>query len=176
MATFWEKKMRTYFSRIDLNADGQISKEDFTDMADRFIKDGFVAEAKKASFSSNICGIWDKYLSTLGETGITQDAFVESIKKLIKDPAGVDTLKGSLVNFFHAVDTDGDEQISKTEFELFYRIIGLEPSMAAASFATIDENSDDQLSLEEFTDTGILFFTSEDESHPSKVFWGPLIG
>jgi len=172
---FWEKKMITYFNRIDLNRDGKISKEDFEDMAAKFIDAGFVSAANKATFTSNICGIWDSYLSKLGKDGgITSADFTAQAKELVKTDAGKNTLGGALDNFFKAVDTDGDEQISATEFELFYKIIGLDTSSAGSSFAAIDENNDGQLSLDEFKTAGIQFFTLEDESHPSKLFWGPL--
>lgn len=172
---FWERKMRTYFARIDLNNDGKISKEDFEDMANKFIAGGYVKDENKATFTANICGIWDSYLAKLGGDGISQAGFLESAKKLAADAEGEKIIKGALTNFFHAIDTDGDAQISKTEFELFYRIIGLDTSFAAASFAAIDENSDDNLSLDEFTTAGFQFFKSTDEASPTKVFWGPLV-
>jgi Ca2+-binding EF-hand superfamily protein len=172
---FLDKKLRTYFNRIDLNADGKISKEDFQDMASNFIAAGCVKDAsKQADFTAKICGIWDKYLSKLGND-CTQEVFVGSVKSLIQSADGKATLQGSLTNFFHAIDTDGDGNISAEEFENFYKIIGLDASMAADSFAKIDENSDNSLSEDEFVTAGLLFFTSEDESSPSKSFWGPLL-
>jgi len=163
--------MKTYFSRIDLNADGKISRDDFVDMAQKFVAGGYV-KSDAAGFETNICGIWDKYLSGLG-ADLTEAAFINAMKEAVKTDAGKTTLTGALALFFKAVDTDGDAQISQSEFELFFKIIGLAASDAQTAFKAIDENSDDQLSLEEFTGAGIDFFVNEAES-TSSLFWGPL--
>lgn len=36
MSTFWEKKIDTYFERIDVDKDGIITRKDFEAMGDRF--------------------------------------------------------------------------------------------------------------------------------------------
>ena len=46
---------------------------------------------------------------------------------------------------------------------------------AIASFSAIDINCDGKLSKKEFVKLGREFFLSEDESRPSKLFWGPLV-
>ena len=42
------------------------------------------------------------------------------------------------------------------------------------AFHAIDINNDGRLSKKEFVKLGKEFFVSEDESRPSKLFWGPL--
>jgi len=172
---FWESKIKTYFSRIDVDNDRHLTRADFARMAEKFIAEGNISGEKGERLTQLLTEIWDSHISSLGERGIKKDAFVESCRKMVKDPTGRAHLEGSLANFFHAVDTDGDLQISKTEFERFYRILGLDEAMAAESFGIIDVDSDNQLSLEEFINMGLLFFTSEDESCVSKAFWGPLV-
>ncbi len=46
MSDFWQRKMRTYFQRIDFDKDGSITKKDFEGMADRYIKHGKFNDAK----------------------------------------------------------------------------------------------------------------------------------
>jgi len=38
MSDFWVRKMKTYFTRIDFDADGSITPRDFEGMADRFVQ------------------------------------------------------------------------------------------------------------------------------------------
>lgn len=174
-SAFWESKIKTYFRRMDIDGDNHLTRNDFSAMAVRFAKEGSLDAVKSEHLNNLLTEIWDKHIGSLGERGITSEAFVESCRKMVKDPAGMKNIEGSLINFFHAVDTDGDELISKNEFSLFFKIIGLNQDAADESFRIIDENGDNQLSLEEFTTMGNLFFTSEDESCISKAFWGPLI-
>ena len=64
--------------------------------------------------------------------------------------------------------------IDADEYGKFFEILGLDPKMAPDTFKAIDTNNDGLLSLDEFKEAGISFFTSQDDKCPTKVFWGPL--
>ena len=116
--------------------------------------------------------VWEKYLKdSTGGAALNQDAFIATLKKQVQDPS----MKDTLPLFFSAIDANSDGMIQKEEFELFFDIIGLDPKMAGPTFEAIDTNHDGQLSLEEFVTAGVDFFTSEDETSPNKLFWGPLV-
>ena len=120
--------------------------------------------------------VWEKYLKdSSGGQALNQENFIATLKKQVQDPALRQTLAGPLPLFFSAIDANADGMIQKDEFELFFDIIGLDPKMAGPTFQAIDTNHDGQLSLEEFTTAGVDFFTSEDESSPNQLFWGPLV-
>ncbi len=70
MGDLFMQKMKTYFTRIDFDQDGAITKKDFQGMADRFIKQGkfndtkandlratfgTVSKARRVLKSLNIC-------------------------------------------------------------------------------------------------------------------------
>lgn len=120
--------------------------------------------------------IWAKYQDALGhgEPAISEAAFIEAMKTLVKDPTLKDTLEAPLPLFFQAVDANHDGFIQKQEFTLFFSILGLNHKEADAAFASIDTNNDGLLSKKEFTSAGSEFFISEDESLPTKNFWGTL--
>ena len=40
MSDFWQRKMKTYFNRIDFDKDGSITRNDFEGMAKRFVETG----------------------------------------------------------------------------------------------------------------------------------------
>jgi Ca2+-binding EF-hand superfamily protein len=120
--------------------------------------------------------VWDKYLKdSQGGAALNQDAFIATLKAQVSDPALRQTLAGPLPLFFSAVDANGDGQIQEDEFKLFFDILGLDANFAPATFKAIDTNNDGQLSLDEFVAAGVDFFTSDDESSPNKLFWGPLV-
>lgn len=72
------------------------------------------------------------------------------------------------------MDQDRDQEISLKEFKIFFACLGLTDEDAAVSFAVIDKNGDGKLSMEEFVKLGRDFFLKEDETCPSRMFWGPL--
>lgn len=173
MSDFWVRKMKTYFTRIDFDHDGALTKSDFEGMANRFIEQAKFEGDKAADMTKTLLAIWTEISSHSGNADkVSQDAFLEGAKKLVGTP---DHFKGPLPHFFHAVDLDKDGNISGDEYKEFFRILGLDVTLAEASFKAIDTNNDGMLSLDEFTTAGIEFFTTDDEKNPNSLFWGPLV-
>lgn len=168
--------MKTYFTRIDFDKDGAITKKDFEGMAERFVSTEKLNEAKGNELRAKLIQVWEKYLKDGHEvSGLDQATFIATLKKQVTDPNLRQTLAGPLPLFFSAVDANGDGFIQQDEFQLFFQILGLDPNFAPASFNAIDTNNDGKLSLDEFVTAGVDFFTSEDETNPNKFFWGPLV-
>ena len=84
-------------------------------------------------------------------------------------------IEGPLPIFFSAIDSNADGQIQADEYQLLFQILGIDPKLATDSFKAIDTNNDGQLSKDEFITAGVEFFLGEDESKPSRLFWGPLV-
>ena len=57
MSDFWLRKMRTYFSRIDFDKDGAITRKDFEGMADRFIKSGKLKCEHESDLMQTLCAV-----------------------------------------------------------------------------------------------------------------------
>ena len=85
------------------------------------------------------------------------------------------TAKELMEIYFLAIDTNGDGQIQTKEYEVFFEVMAIDQSLAAETFAAIDTDGDGELSVDEFVAAGQEFFIGEDESSPSKYFWGALI-
>lgn len=176
MATFWEKKMGTYFNRIDFDKDGTITRKDFEGMGERFIEvkpetAGPTGEAIKSKLNA----VFDKYVSGIGGdagTALNKANFVAGMEKMLGE---ADTLKGPLPLFFQAVDANSDGMIDESEYGIFFKVLGRAPEEGVTAFRAIDTNNDGLLSEEEFCDAGVKYFTNkDDENCPSKFFWGNL--
>lgn len=168
--------MKTYFKRIDFDGDGSITRKDFEGMGARFAETGKLSGDNAKALCDKVNEIWDKYLGTMGAgEGLDETAFVAGMRKNF----GCDTMKatfgGPLPIYFAAVDANNDGMIQADEFAEFFKILGLNPELAVESFKAIDTNNDGLLSCDEFSEAGTEFFTSEDESKPTKLFWGPLV-
>lgn len=172
MSDIWVKKMKTYFKRIDQDGDGNITRNDFEKMADRFSE----KTTKGVDvLRKRITSIYDCYLGVVtGGKPVNQDEFVEVMKKNIGCDEMKEKFRGPLPLFFQAVDTDQDGQISSPEFEHFYDIICVDKKYAAEAFKAIDANNDGQLSKEEFVTAGVDFFENQEDSI-NKNFLGPLV-
>lgn len=178
MSAFWLQKMGTYFVRIDIDNDGVITKNDFTEMAKRFIAEGSLSAERGEALRKSLYDVWEKFWHHLGgveQEKIEKEPFIKAMKEIVACPNAKEILKAPLPFFFSAVDANEDGQISVEEYSTFFKCIGINADLADTSFKAIDTNQDGNLSLEEFVEAGMSFFTGEDTSNDTKYFWGPLL-
>lgn len=177
-SNFWNRKMRTHFARVDTNHDGVVTAEDFDRMADSFIEAGGLDNEGAASLRSHLKTIWTDYWNAADadqDGQVTPEEFVAAMTHVVDTPELSDQVGGPLPYFFKAIDVNGDGLISVTEYENFFRCIGIDASDAGTSFAALDTDGDGVLSSQEFVSAGTEFFLSEDESAPTQTYWGPLV-
>ncbi len=175
---FWVRKMMTHFTRLDANGDGVITEEDFDAIADRFIEVGGLDNQGAEALRSNLNAIWTNYWNaadTDRDGRVTPDEFVTSMTHVVSAPELREKVGGPLPLFFKAIDANSDGEISATDYENFFKCIGIDPSLAEGSFNAIDSNGDGVLSEDEFVAAGEEFFLSEDVNAPTQNYWGPLV-
>lgn len=175
---FWVRKMKTHFARVDINGDGVVTAGDFEQMADRFIDAGGLDDEAAGSLRGELNTIWTKYWNAADanqDGQVTPEEFVAAMSHVVSDPELSAHVGGPLPGFFRAIDSDGDGVISATEYETFFKCIGIAPELAAESFAAIDTDSDGALSSAEFVAAGEEFFLSDDEGAATRNYWGPLV-
>lgn len=174
MTDIWNQKMRTYFKRVDFDGDGVITVKDFEGMAQRFIDEGKLKDPEASELKAKVVGLWETYKSQADNVdAISQEAFIKAMAKIAHDDIK-SSIEAPFTKFFEIVDANKDGNIQGNEFEDFFRILGMDPKLAEASFKAIDTNNDGLLSLEEFTTAGKEFFTSHNDTI-TKVFFGPLL-
>ena len=170
--------MRTHFDRVDMNGDGVVTASDFEQMADRFIEAGGLDNQGAESLRGHLNTIWDEYWNAADadqDGQVTPDEFVAAMTHVVGTPELSAQVGGPLPYFFKAIDVNGNGQISATEYETFFRCMGIDSSLAADSFNAIDTDGDGLLSSEEFVAAGEQFFLSDDENAATQNYWGPLI-
>ncbi|KAF2368692.1 EF-hand domain [Trinorchestia longiramus] len=174
---FWLRKMRTHHVAMDVNRDGFVSWDDFEQIIKRFTETGLLTGDQRHSFEEAVKHVWEEEWGAAGDpyAFIGQEQFITNMEHVINTEELRKKIARPLPYFFQAVDTDGSGEISIEEFKVYFQCLGLSPEVAVAAFQAIDINSDGKLSLKEFVKLGREFFLSEDETRPSKLFWGPLV-
>lgn len=174
---FWLRKMRTHHVAMDVNKDGVVSWDDFEDMIRRFKATGILTGDELTSLENALKHVWEEEWGASGDpyAFINQEQFLANMENVINNKHLRKKVAKPLPYFFQAVDNDGSGEISVDEFKLYFKCLGLSDEAAMASFSAIDINSDGRLSKKEFVKLGREFFLSEDEGHPSKLFFGPLV-
>jgi len=121
--------------------------------------------------------LFGKFTDGDTEKPLTEDKFVESLRKHVQDPAFSENLRDPLTIAFKAVDANDDGSIHVEELMFFYEIIGFkdDKQLGQEAFDALDTNKSGAITLDEWVAAGIDFFTGNDESSPGKLFWGPLV-
>jgi Ca2+-binding EF-hand superfamily protein len=172
---FWEKKLLSFFRRVNFAKDGKLSKNDFETLADRYVKLGRLDGVAAKQVRRKIVKIWADFFATAAPNGvIDEQTFLKTMKK------NEDILLRTFWQFcglwFDAIDLNGDGVIQAAEFLLYLRAFGVDDEHAAEqAFKMMDTQRNGQLSYDEFVQAGCEYFISSDESLPSKHMFGPLI-
>jgi len=167
----WKQKIRTLQTRLDLNKDGQVTWEDFQGIANRFVTVGGATVEQGEKIEMILQKMYNKYLAdTIANGPLTADAYVEALMEQGKTAISK-TVFEIYTPFFDVIDTNNDGQISKKEYRVYYKVLGLDAHYADKSFKDVDKDENGLISRAEYMAAVDDFFCSENPSN----FWGPLV-
>ena len=171
--------MRTCATRLDVNKDGVVSREDFELMSERLSKYSNLTDEQSKSVLAGLMKIADiihlekgvklpveDFVSKLSETLLSKS--VEERKAMIRyDHAPL----------FDVLDTNNDGHISVEEFKIYLKVMAPDVTEKEAehAFETIDTDKNGEISSEEFYASAEEFFYGMEETEVSRVFWGKLV-
>jgi len=172
--SFFERKWLKFFSVLDTDKDGVVTKKDHELMGERFAAASAVDDARKAEIKQQFLSIWEKVIEADGKIqAITPKYFITLLSK--QGLQGLGSLYQPVCNLmFHVIDTDGDGFIQVAELQSFFRLFCNDEKEATRAFAIIDSNNDGKISSEEFSTAFTDFLTGEDQQSPYRYFFGNL--
>jgi len=174
LGAFWERKIRSYFRRLDFDGDGKVSKRDYDILGDRYVELGKLDGIREKQVRRHLNKFWDEFFRAYEVYGsIGEDEYIGVVRKQAKQispTAGI-----FFYTFFELMDLNGDGFVTKDEFNLFFKVFNLDEATASETFKALDTDGDGRLTEDEFVTAGRQYFTSNDESLPSKIIFGPLI-
>ena len=166
-------------SRLDINKDGYISREDFELMGKKVAEHsemkGEQAEATKNTFLkiADVLNLKSGVKIPLEEAAKKANESLWLVSLAERDAVLRDTHN----LLFDAIDTDKNGHISAKEFKVYMSIFapGTTEAEIDHSFDTIDTNKDGKISREEFIAAAEDFILGVEETEVSKVFLGRLL-
>lgn len=178
---FFNRKVKTLFTRLDLDRDGSIDAQDFAKWGDKLMSYGVLNAEQKSNLKKQLQQLWVDYFCSIDKSGnsdgkVSCDELTEYIKLAQTNEAKRQSLKRTIPLIFETIDTDRDDAVSKNEFANYFKSLNINDQATADEvFAQMDKDNDGSLSKKEFSEFGELFFTSMDENDPSKNFFGKLV-
>lgn len=171
---FFEKKWLKFFTVLDTDKDGVVTRKDHELLGERFAAASHVDDARKAEMKQQFLTIWEKVLEADGKIqAITPKYFISLLSK--QGLAGLASLYQGICDImFRVIDTDGDGFIQVAELQNFFRMFCNDEQEATKAFAIIDTNNDGKISHDEFSTAFMDFLTGEDQQSPYRYFFGSL--
>ena len=171
------KKMQVRFSRLDVNKDGFISREDFELMAKKMTEFGKLNEEQSDAVQKGFMHAADTYELRPGVKVPIDKVIQKAHEKLLYDLDEPERAKKFLGVCFNTLDTNNDGHISVEEFKVYVRILtpGTSDEDIVHTFNVIDTNSDGEISQEESVSAALDFLFNTKETEISKAFLGPSV-
>ena len=172
---FLQRKWKTWFKAQDVNRNGYLSFEDFEEMGKRFVEYGKLDEKKGKEITKQLIDLLIHYGIKGSGDKMTCDQFVAYQLKLRENPRVKELIKSNMGMMFDVVDTDGDGTISRKEFQVFFKCLGIDEALAKSSFDGIDTGRNGVISKAEYLAAGVEFAYGLDEKSGGTTFFGPLV-
>ena len=166
-------------TRLDINKDGHISRDDFELMGERLAEYSGMTKEQAEETKKEFIKIGDKLNLKPGVKIPLEEAAKKASESLLSmSPAERKAIIHDGHNMlFDAIDTNKDGHISVKEFKVYFDVIAplISEAEVAHSFNTIDANKNGEISREEFLAAAEDFLGGVEETELSKVFFGPLL-
>ncbi|CAB3988635.1 sarcoplasmic calcium-binding [Paramuricea clavata] len=172
-------KMRTRFTRLDLNHDGFISRDDYELMAKKLKEYGKLNAEDAESTRNAFMTVADRLDLKPGVKISVEEAAQKANRELsvMAQEKSKASLKKTHDPIFDALDLDKNGHISLDEFKVYFQIVApdISEDEMKHSFNVIDSNKNGKISREEFIAAAFDFIHGFEETEISKVFFGRLL-
>lgn len=179
MSEFQSKKLAYFFHILDLNRNGYVQLEDFSEMAEKVREIMQYEEGSKEH--KRISDKATRFFHTLVKDINPADAHQISEKEwitffeneVVGDEDELDNYKEMVFNFmFDFFDQNRDGFISRKEYEDFYSIFGIDENYLDKAFQKLDNSNAYKLSRYDLMSAVEDFLSAKDESLPGNWVFG----
>ena len=141
-------------TRLDINKDGFISREDYELMGKKLAEQSGIIEEQAAATNKEIMMVADAFNLKPRVRGPLEEAAKKANETILSmSPAERKAFVTASHNLlFDAIDTNKDGHISVNEFKVYFNVIapGTSEAEIIHSFNAIDTNKNGEISREEF--------------------------
>ena len=172
---FLERKWKTWFTKQDVNENGSLSFADFEEIGKRFGDYRNLEVNKRKELDKALKEVVSQFGVKGPDDKMTLKQFQDKQKELRKDPRAEELVKSVMGKLFDVVDANGGGTISREEYQVYFKCLGIDESNAKASFDGIDTSGNGVISREEYLAAAVEFLNGLDEKSGATLFVGPLV-
>ena len=180
-ADFQRKKLGYFFRILDLNSNGCLQMDDFTEMVEkvRLTLDYEVGGKGHKRITDKAVKLFNSLVKDIKPftfNQVTEQEWVDFFLReviLSGDEDTLDDYKELIFNFmFDFFDQNRDGFISKKEYEDFYDIFGIDRAYCDKAFSLMDKTQNYKLSRYDLMNAVEEFFASNDPTLPGNWIFG----
>ncbi|MFF4401864.1 EF-hand domain-containing protein [Streptomyces sp. NPDC001480] len=172
-------KLERAFDTMDANNDGYVDWSDYQQLVDRYIsvfklgKNDLRAGGIQAFYQM----YWQELIRHARPNGqqqrLSKEQFVEANRLASMDTSRLNMVEGCGHAIFDCMDVNGDNEISKEEFENFLRKVWkVSQPDAIETFHRLDVDGDGSISRREFIRAAHEYFYSNDPNAAGSLLFG----
>ncbi|GAA3044164.1 EF-hand domain-containing protein [Streptomyces roseofulvus] len=167
------------FDALDADKNGYVEWSDYQALADRFIngyklaKDDRRARTLTAFYQMH----WLEVLRHAGVDGdrLNREQYIQATRLLSVDTSRLNLVEGGAHAVFDVIDVNGDNEISKDEFQRFLTDVWqVTDPFALETFSKLDTDGDGVVSRQEFIRATYEYYYSTDPAAPGSMLFGQL--
>ncbi|GAA1341521.1 hypothetical protein GCM10009647_085270 [Streptomyces sanglieri] len=172
-------KLDHTFTSMDANQNGYLERADYESHANRYLQ-AYKLDRNDRRARAIIAFYQLYWLELLRHAGVdgdrlTKDQFIAAQRLAGIDTSRLNMVEGSSHAVFDCIDDDGDNEISKAEFERLLRDVWkVTAPEARETSARLDTDGDGAISRQEFIRSQREYFLSSDADAPGSLFFGPI--
>ncbi|UGY94911.1 EF-hand domain-containing protein [Streptomyces gobiensis] len=161
----------------DSNGDGLVDSRDIVRRAEELLA-GLAEPPESARAAAVVRGAqlyWQGVakLAGIDEDGqLTEAAFVEALVRANVTGTIADVVRPSVEAHIALVDRDGDGVVSLAEFARSQQVLGMTAEAAHDAFAALDREGDGSLTVDEWQQAVMDFYTTTDPAAPGNLVLG----
>ncbi|MFJ8165541.1 EF-hand domain-containing protein [Streptomyces sp. NPDC096136] len=182
METIRQRKLRRYFTAIDADGSGALTRGDFELVATRYVDAlGLAADSRQAEETrAATLKIWDDLIAPMdvnGDGEVSPEEFVDALEKsLATDRAAyAESIRPSANAYFDLCDADGSGEVDEKEYvRLMGAACGIPSEEAAATYRTLVPAARDGMTRESWHEMLLSFFYDEEPDSAANHIFGRL--
>jgi Ca2+-binding EF-hand superfamily protein len=161
------QRIERTFDGLDSNHDGYVDWSDYQNLVDRYLGAFQLdrGDRRARALQSIHEMLWLELLrhAGAGEDRLLKNVFVAATRLTIVDTSRLNVVEGLGHAIFDVVDTDGDNEINKDEFDRLLRDVWQADSTESGkAFGRVDTDDDGTISRQEFLRAAHKYFNSSD--------------
>ena len=175
-----QKKLTRHFQFRDLNKDGFVERADWEQCARNLaaLRGWQPGSAEYEDVMAQHVAMWTTFWQPAdqdqdGKVILEEYLHLAETQRRLGFEYEMKQIARLFAAIFDTIDLDGDGQISRDEYKLFFEAWGIDTALAEAAFSRMDFNADGRLSREVFLQYGSNFYISDEPDVVGNYLFGP---